>query len=260
MRSQHGRLKQCVAKLADMTEYLRLVLEGPLLAFGGEAVDARGVIADFPGASMLTGLLGNALGWRRSDRNALADLQARLHYAARIDRAGDRICDYQTARLFEDDKGWTTKGAVEGRNKSPSYSLGKDGRRSLTYERFRDYHADKRVVVALRLDPASQAPTVADLAAALDEPARPLFLGRKSCLPSGHICAGTVDADGFLAALATMPLSAGVMSRALLPGAEPPKRGDETRPWSDHRDWHSGVHGGTRTVRIRSLPAQDATP
>jgi CRISPR system Cascade subunit CasD len=85
-----------------MADYLRLVLEAPLLAFGGETVDARGVVADFPGASMLTGLLANALGWRRGDRDALARLQARLCYGARIDRDGTRLTDFQTAQLDDD--------------------------------------------------------------------------------------------------------------------------------------------------------------
>jgi hypothetical protein len=93
-----------------MADYLRLVLEAPLVAFGGETVDARGVIADFPAASMLTGLLANALGWRRGDRDALARLQARLRYAARIDRDGTRLTDFQTAQLGRNDQGWTTRG------------------------------------------------------------------------------------------------------------------------------------------------------
>ena len=103
-----------------MAAYLRLVLEGPLLAFGGEAVDSRGVIADFPAASMLTGLLANALGWCRIDREALAGLQDRIVYAARIDREGSRLMDFQTAQLGRDDLGWTTRGAPEGRAGGPA--------------------------------------------------------------------------------------------------------------------------------------------
>lgn len=228
-----------------MTEHLLLVLEGPLLAFGGEAVDARGVIAEFPATSMLTGLLANALGWRRSDLDLLARLQARLHYAARIDRDGTRITDFQTAQLGKDDRGWTTRGTPEGRD-------GGAATYNAPHIRQRDYDADKRVVVALSLDPAAEPPTLADLAASLDEPARPIFLGRKPCLPSGRICAGIVEAAGLLAALATLPAPGA--ARVMLPAREPPVLGDDARPWSDRRDWHSGVHGGTRIVRIRSLP------
>ena len=92
-----------------------------MLAFGGETVDARGVIVDFPATSMLTGLLANALGWRRSDGDALASLQARLRYAARIDRDGVRLTDFQTAQLGKDDKGWTTHRRAGGAHRSNHY-------------------------------------------------------------------------------------------------------------------------------------------
>jgi CRISPR system Cascade subunit CasD len=236
-----------------MTAYLRLVLEGPLLAFGAEAVDARGVIADFPAASMLTGLLANALGWRRSDRACLSRLQDRLRYAARIDREGSRLTDYQTAQISRDDVGWTTRGAPEGRS-------GGVATYNAPHIRQRDYDADKRVVVALCLDPAEEAPTLADISVALDEPARPLFLGRKPCLPAGRIGAGIVEADSLPAALASLPAPDGIASmRMLLPDDEPREPNDKARPWSDQRDWRSGVHGGTRTVLIRSqrVPRDD---
>ena len=46
--------------------HLILRLEAPLMAFGGETIDNYGVIRRFPSASMLTGLLANALGLRRT--------------------------------------------------------------------------------------------------------------------------------------------------------------------------------------------------
>lgn len=231
---------------------LLLVLEGPLLAFGAEAVDARGVVGDFPAASMLTGLLANALGWRRSDWAKLDALQARLRFAARIDREGARIADYQTARLFEDEVGWTTRGHPESRNKSPSYSRDKNGRRSLTYERRRDYDADKCVTVALCLDPADVVPTLDDLAAALRAPARPLFLGRKPCLPERPVFEALVDAPGLLEAFPPLRETA----RVLLPGDLPAERHDERRAVTDLRNWTSGVHGGQRSVLVRHLPGR----
>jgi CRISPR system Cascade subunit CasD len=230
-----------------MAAYLRLVLEGPLLAFGGEAVDSLGVIEAFPAASMLTGLLANALGWQRHHRAALARLQQRLHYAARIDREGQLLTDFQTAQLGANDRGWTTRGAPEGRD-------GGGATYGSPHIRRRDHDADKRVVVALRLNEADEAPTLADLAAALDEPMRPLFLGRKPCLPSARINAGMVEAETLPNALASLPPWE-TATRLLLPNSEPRQDGDEERPWSDQRNWHSGVHGGTRMIRIRHLPS-----
>lgn len=230
-----------------MPVYLRLVLEAPLLAFGGEAVDARGVIEDFPASSMLTGLLANALGWQRHHRQALSDLQKRLYYAARIDQEGRDLTDFQTVKLGKDDQGWTTRGAPEGRD-------GGAGTYNSPHIRFRDYQADKRVVVALTLQPAEVSPSLAELAQALDQPARPLFLGRKACLPSLPINAGLVTAENLLAALSSLPPAYGtVATRVLLPENQEAVLGDELRPWSDARNWLSGVHGGGRLVRIRSL-------
>lgn len=224
--------------------HLLLVLEGPLLAFGAEMVDARGVIGDFPATSMLTGLLANALGWRRSDRASLAALQTRLRFAARIEREGERIMDFQTAQLGKDDRGWTTRGAPEGRDGGAQ-----------TYQsphiRRRDYDADKCVTVALRLEPADEAPTLDDLAAALRAPARPLFLGRKPCLPERPLFEALVEAPDLLAAL---PPPSGD-ARVLLPESEAvAERQDERRLVTDKRDWMSGVHGGQRAVLVRHLP------
>ena len=65
-----------------MSRHLLLRLEGPLMAFGGETIDNLGVIRDFPAQSMLTGLIANALGWRREDAAAHDRLQARLVFGA----------------------------------------------------------------------------------------------------------------------------------------------------------------------------------
>lgn len=101
-----------------MPEHLVLRLEAPLMSFGGETIDNFGVVRDFPAASMLTGLIANALGWRRTDTDKLDRLQDRLVFAVRLDRPGTRFTEYQTARLLAEDQGWTTRGRPEGRNKA----------------------------------------------------------------------------------------------------------------------------------------------
>lgn len=233
-----------------MARFLLLRLEGPLLAFGGETVDARGVIVDFPGKSMLTGLIANALGWSRSDRLLLDGLQQRLEYAARIDREGHRFTDFQTAALDGGDKGWTTYGRPEGRAGGAGTYLGPHIRR-------RDYDADAAATVALTLLPPEEAPTLDAVAAALDEPARPLFLGRKPCLPSGPINLGFAEADTLTAALIAAPLAEDPQSdgvRLMLPASEPAAPQDREGYVTDERDWFSGVHGGARLLRFRSVP------
>ena len=51
-----------------LMRWMHLRLHAPLAAFGGEMIDAHGVIQNVPAQSMLTGLLANALGWTRAMR------------------------------------------------------------------------------------------------------------------------------------------------------------------------------------------------
>src|SRR5690606_28426434 len=121
-----------------------LRLEAPMVAFGGVAIDQVGVTRDFPAASMLTGLIGNALGWHRTDTARHQNLQDRLIFAARRDAepVPARLTDMQNAQLGKTDRGWTTWGQPEGRD-GASYAA--------PHRRQRDYLADLCVTVVLRL-------------------------------------------------------------------------------------------------------------
>ena len=214
------------------------------MAFGGVAIDQVGPVRDFPAASMLTGLVGNALGWHWSQSAVHQTLQDRLTFAAGRIREGTRLTDTQNAQLAKSDKGWTTRGEPEGRD-GASYRS--------PHRRFRDYHADSSLRVVLRLEPADHSPDLDQIAAALDRPARPLFVGRKSCLPSAPLLAAGatrwVTADTAYAALRMLPESGGV--RALWPEHQGPSAGeavDRIADWPDLRVWRSGLHGGSRRV------------
>ena len=186
-------------------EHLILVLEAPAISFGGEVIDNYGVVRDFPARSMLTGLLANALGYDRAEGERLDALQARIVHASVLARAGARSRDYQTARLFEKDAGWTARGTPEGRASSPSFTWDAlyerergERRKSLTHQRYRDFDADGAVLVALALTDAD-GPTLDEVADALERPERPLFIGRKPHLPARPILwrprsPGTTDA------------------------------------------------------------------
>ena len=252
-------------------KHLIMRLESPLMAFGGETIDNYGVIRPFPAASMLTGLLANALGWRRVERERHQALQNRLVFAARIDRepaGGVRMTDFQTAQLGANDQGWTTRGRPEGR-------AGGANTYNAPHLRYRDYWADALVTVALRLEPPEleDEPSLDDLADALQEPARPLFIGRKPCLPSGQLFGRFCEGETALAAL----LATAILVKDVKPG-KPPEPGDSIRIlWpdgqgvndivpnrtyllTDQRNWVSGLHGGGRTVCEGSVPHQKFGP
>lgn len=246
-----------------MPQHLILRLEAPLMAFGGTMIDANGPTLDLPIRSMVTGLIANALGWRRSERDRHQALQDRLVMGARLDRPGAALRDFQTAQLGANDKGWTTRGEPEGRAGGAT-----------TYKsphiRYRHYRADAFVSVALRLDPPDDAPSLADVEAALKAPARPLFIGRKPCLPSRPVLfEHPVEADNLLAALTLVPLAPADrlharhadrerMVRFALPPAEWPRDAlHDPRTVADVRDWRAGVHAGESRLDHFSLPAAD---
>lgn len=237
------------------------------MAFGGTMIDANGPTLDLPIRSMVTGLIANALGWHRGDRQRHQALQDRLVMGARLDRPGTELRDFQIVLLFEDDRGWTTRGSPEGRAKSPSYSWGRSGRRELNHIRLRHYRADAFVTVALRLDPPDGDPTIATVEAALKAPARPLFIGRKSCLPSRPVLAEQpIGAANVYEALRRIPLAPvtdpprwrngePAKVRLILPAGEW-SRDDVhvSRMSADVRDWKAGVHAGESLLDRLSLP------
>lgn len=240
-----------------MQRYLVLRLASPLVAFGGEAIDNLGVIRDFPALSMLTGLLANALGWDRGEAEHHNRLQQRLRVGCVLASGAQRVQDYQTATLYENDAGWTTWGQKEGREKSPSYAYDASGRKALTQQRWRDYHADLTAWVALTLAPADEVPTLDDIASAIDQPARPLFIGRKPCLPTGRLVAGWQEAADVRSALhAIVSAQQGQGWRAQWPDGEGVQPGDRLSDICDERNWQTQLHGGWRPVRQGLLHAE----
>jgi len=162
----------------------------------------------------------------------------------RLEAQGSRLTDFQTAQLGANDKAWTTWGTVEERRGgAASYES--------PHLRYRDYHADLTALLALRLEPADESPTLDEIAQAMDRPQRPLFIGRKPCLPVGRMVAGWIDADTVLQALQSAPLTSGQDGglRAQWPDGEGQLPGDRLVDLCDERDWHSGLHGGWRPVR-----------
>jgi CRISPR system Cascade subunit CasD len=244
-----------------MIDMLLMRLDAPLMAFGAPMVDQTGPTRRFPGLAQLTGLFANALGWTHRDADLLGALQSRLRFASVLLREGTALDDFQTVDLGQPflAQGWTTRRRPEGRD-GGSAATG-------THIRYRRYRAGALVLVAVRLDPPDGAPTVHDLAAALDRPARPLFVGRKPCLPSGPLSLGTTAADGLVSALSQAVARLGTdpdwLARVLDGAPDSFKEklvvewtadepsdivGVEEERLVDRRDWRSQIHGGERLV------------
>lgn len=226
-----------------MARWLHIRLCAPLTAYGGVAIDQVGPTRDLPAASALTGLLANAMGWHWRERDRHQALQDRLIHGALATRAGRGLTDIQNAQLRKSDKAWMTLGVPAGRD-GASYAA--------PHRRSRDYIADGEVRVVLRLSPADTAPDLDDLARALDHPARPLFIGRKPCLPSAPLNAGWIEADTALDALRGLAhLIEPGGGAAIWPEGEGDAGAFQSR--ADLRNWHTGVHAGGRRVARGTL-------
>ncbi|WP_295543170.1 type I-E CRISPR-associated protein Cas5/CasD [uncultured Pseudacidovorax sp.] len=243
-----------------MPRHLVLRLASPLIAFGGETIDNQGVIRDFPALSMVTGLIANALGWDRSQDVLHNRLQQRIRMGTVLEpmarRDGEaqtqRLVDFQTAELGAGDKAWTTWGRPEERR-------GGAGSYAGPHLRYRHYHVELTAWVALYLEPQDEAPTLEQVAAALDRPARPLFIGRKPCLPTARLVAGWQESEHVLGALqdwAQRLSASGAGWRAQWPDGQGTLKADRCIDLCDERNWTSGLHGGWRPVHEGRLLAR----
>ncbi len=232
---------------------LILRLDAPLMSFGGVMIDQHGFIERFPGTSLLTGLIGNALGWRHRDFQRLQSLQGRLQYATRWDTKPVRIIDYHTVDLGQPkmrEPGWTTRGEPEHRAGGPDARFG-------THIRYRHHWADGLLTLALTLVGEGE-PNLETVRAALARPARPLFLGRKACLPARPLLDPEPIREGsdLLAILQSVPrwdrhgrpLEDGDPMEACWPAelGLPEGTQGEVRRVYDLRDWPNQLPAGNR--------------
>lgn len=226
-------------------EYLILRFDAPLQAWGSVAMDPRRPTAAFPTLSGITGLLASALGWRYRDAERTNTLQSRIHYAAREDVPPVGLRDYQTADLGRiGSEGWTRWG-IEKRGGGPASK----GTQILE----KDYLAGAVFTVALFLQSGGTIHP-SEIAAALERPARPLFLGRRACIPASRLLQGTQAASTPYEALSTWPVEARVTPplRCWYSEGEGPEDG-ERMVVSDQRDFLVDRFTGTRIVQVGAV-------
>lgn len=164
-----------------------LHLRSPLTILGAEKVDRDHQSASFPGHSMLTGLISNALGLRlmlKEDRESMQSIQDRMTLAVREDSRPSLRRDY-TVSVLKGTRFWTTRG-VRARRRLDNYK---------TMVHRVPLLQDGAYTVAFTLDDADTSPTLDQCFEALESPARPLYIGRKCCIPSRPLWQGVREAS-----------------------------------------------------------------
>ena len=178
--------------------YTYMRFDAPMMSFGAPAVSTHRPTQDYPGQSMITGLIGNALGYDRSEYDKLQRLQDSLTYGARRDQKGSVKETYQTADLSEgghlfaarksDNHAWTTSGQVVQRDGGTASG----GNAQIRPE----YLVRSAYTVAFTSHVDAER-----IANAIQYPERPLFIGRKTCLPASKLYVGQADHDSLEQAL-----------------------------------------------------------
>jgi len=232
-----------------MMEGLILRFDAPLMSFGGVKIDQHNVTDRFPGLSLIAGMIANALGWVHADMAKIQRLQDRLLLASRWDIDPVPIVDYQTVDLGQPkmrEAGWTTRGIPEHRKGAPATKFG-------THQRYRHYLANGVLTSVVALHD-NEPPDILAVEKALTRPARPLFIGRKTCLPSSRVLIGRISGENVFEMLERLPQAnrKGDVNEAAMsarwPAGLTAERPEQIRQVFDMRDWNSQLHMGSRFV------------
>lgn len=220
------------------------------MALQGPRIDAMPQGLAIPTRSLVTGLIGSALGLARSESARLQQLQDTLRLAVVVLRKGREIIDYQIADLGKPHmKGpmWTSGVTTVKREGSVVEGL---------RQQWRPYLADAEMLLIIELLP--EAPfSATEILAALDQPQRPLFLGRTSCPPQTRIAGEVIDAPS-LSEAATL-LSKGLAATLYLPADRAaPQWGDLPMSIPGRRDWLANRHAGSDMYLQRPAPSAEA--
>ena len=157
-----------------MNELLVFRLFAPFASWGEVAVGEVRPSAIRPTRSALLGLLAAALGLDRGNDDAHAALAAGTRLAVRLDQPGVALTDYHTINWRRPRREVVLTRADELR--APRHELS-------TIQSRRYYRCDSAATVAVAEHGEPRWPLAA-LAAALERPVFPLYLGRKACPPA----------------------------------------------------------------------------
>jgi len=213
-------------------------LAGSVASLAGVQYDAAPSVLPVPTRSMITGMLGGAMGWSYRDHALLQELQDEFDLGFVVHDPGTVIWDFQTTDMTKPHMVgaiWTLdadcslgvfKRAGGGKSRDTAY-------RPLTCG------IDITAVVGVERD-------AEPLLAALRRPVFPVTLGRRSMFPTDPIAGETLDvgsvAEGVELVASRRPGSRWTPVSVAGPGIH--------RTVPGGRDWRTRRHGGSDTYAV----------
>lgn len=218
-------------------KFLTLRFKGPLMALQGPRIDAEPQSLPIPTPSLVTGLIGAALGVSRAEPKRLQAIQDAMTLACIVHEQGIEITDYQIADLSKPNMTgpmWSSGTTVIEREGSQITGL---------RQQWRPYLADADMTVVIGFAPSAPI-QVEDVLHALQAPVRPLFLGRTSCPPEVPLVGDIIEAEDLVAAADTAAAKRSPKLVYLPTELVDPEWGDLPVSIPGRRDWLSNRHSG----------------
>jgi len=234
-----------------MGVFFTMRLVAPIGSLQAPRIDTHSDTLPVPTRSMVTGLIGAALGIGYAQPEVLQQVQDTMRLAFVVHKASTIERDYHTVRMglrhMIGPMWWH-----DGHRLGVIDRKGGDEERTITGERPLTCDLDLTIIVELLSGAPFTAQAILD---ALREPVHPLGVGQRSCLPTEPIAGNILEAASSLI---------DAVRRVTRPGAVylPAAAVFGTAAWGDlyisvpaGRDWISRAHGGTDTYVVRDRAA-----
>ena len=218
--------------------YFTMHLAGPVASLAGVQYDAAPSVLPIPTRSMITGMLGGAMGWSYRDHASLQELQDELELGFIVHDPGTVIWDFQTTDMTKAHMVgamWT----LDPNGRLGLFERGGGGKDRDTASRPLTCGIDMTAVLGVERDPEA-------LLAALRRPVFPVTLGRRGMLPTDPVAGEALDvrsiAEGVDFVASRRPGVRWTPASVAGPGIH--------RTVPGGRDWRSRRHGGSDTYVV----------
>jgi CRISPR system Cascade subunit CasD len=228
-----------------MARLFTMRLAAPIASLSGPRIDTVGDSLPIPTRSMITGMIGAALGISYDQPQVLQQLQDAIRLAVVVHRAGTVIRDYQTVRMalphMRGPMWWN-----DGKRLGVMERAGGEPDRTITGERPLTCDYDATVVVEL----LQNAPfDVAQILDALRNPVFPLCIGQRSCIPSLPIAGQALTATELSGGVSMVGSGITYLPAECVQSGE---FGDLFVSIPAGREWSSRQFGGSDTYVVRA--------